>query len=403
MKIGIIFPNSVDLGLVRRARQLSLLLGGIRDADGEPWSTAIGVPRRSEQQWRSLEIELRDGNPNATVRQLQWEPVPVENAERMFPKALDAFDLEGIEDVMEPRDWGWNFRDCDAAVCFADPGLGAALPLVPTLYYCPDLAVRIAPDNFASSIDDDFWPRQTSSFRMWRQAHVATSDPATADDLVSYAGVRGARVHLLPNLLDAPPNVAGSGPERDPSLLAWLFGTGPLNDLENAAKALSIYLAEGGRLLPMLVHDGLRDPDAGDLGGIGSLRTDLADLLYGLPGHTVSSDRELFRLLGRSGAVWSSRIAGGEGEAPLLAKHSGAQFLGADHASNRSAVNGQAIPSELYALGDPLAIVDSLHALEEKIAASPASVRTPGEGDGGKRAEAFAALLRRLVDGSLGG
>lgn len=395
-KIAILLPQAYDLGVLRRARQLSRALNEIRDADESPWSSVIGVPRVSEKQWRAVEKQFRSDSPRTTVRQLHWETVPTENVNRMFPAIAESYDLTNIRHVMVARDWGWNFQDCDASLTFGDPGLGAVFPLLPTIFYCIDLAVRIAPDNWAQSVHDNYWRLQTDSFRMWRQALVATSDPGTAEDLSSYAGVRKARILESPNLLALAPGHRADRRNFDQSTLAWLFGPGSLHDLENATKALQIYFSEGGGLRPILVHDAVRDPNAGDLTACTSLRGDLADIVYGLPGRLVENDNDLFRLLERCGAVWSSRIAGGEGEVPLLAKQAGIPFLGADFSVNRSAIGEYGVPSQLYPLSDPLEIANALHALEASLVSGAADTKEPSSMADGHALGKLEKMLRQV-------
>ena len=395
-KIAILLPPAHDLGLLRRARQFSVVLNDVSDPDGSHWSTVVGVPRVTESQWRAVEKRLRSDNQRTTVRQLHWETVPVENVQRMYPAIAESFDLTNIRHVMVPRDWGWNFQDCEAAIMFGDAGLGGVFPLIPTLFYCTDLAVRIAPDNWAQSVHDNYWRLQTDSFRMWRQAAVATSDPGTADDLLSYAGVRKARIWNVPNVLALAPDRHSDRSALDRSSVAWLFGPGSLYDLENAAKALQIYFAEGGELRPIIVHDAVRDPNAGELAVCARLRPDLADVIYGLPSRLVENDDDLFRLLNGCAALWSSRIAGGEGEAPLLARQAGIPFLGADFAINRSTVEQQGVRSILYPQSDPLEIANSLHALEEMlVSGQPAKPRKAPKRDDQAKDE-LEVLLRRL-------
>jgi hypothetical protein len=290
----------------------------------------------------------------------------------MFANLPASLDLEGIDEVCVPRDWGWNFQDCDALIVFADPAIGAVVTLAPTAYYCPDLAVRIVPESAAVSVDDDYWRRQTDAFRMWRQSTILTSDQATVEDVVGYAGVRRERIQLIPNILDIAPIEAKAA--SGSMTLAWLVGSAALHDLKNAAKGLQTYLSEGGRLEPIIVRDGLREAEFSAVPFYSEgLPQSVADFLYGLPTQTVESDRELFRLLARTCGIWSSRVAGGEGEMPLLAGELGLPFFGADYGSNRFFA---AADSALYSLNDPLAIADGLHAFEEQLAnASPSTPR----------------------------
>ena len=332
---------------------------------------------------------MRDGNSATVVRHLKWESVPVENARRMFSSLPEHLDLEGIETAVVPRDWGWNFQDCDAVIAFADAGLGAVLPLVPTLFYCTDLAARIIPEAFASSIEDPYWQRQIEAFRIWRQAHVATSDAGTIEDLVSYAGVRRLRVHLSPNFLAPETSDLPAQPARDPDLLVWYLGPSALDGLNDAATGLNTYLSEGGNLQPVIVTDQLLEqPDRRSLDYPYGLPTHLADLIYGLPTRQVSSERELSRLLRRASVIWSSRLAGGEGEIPLLAAEHGLRFIGADYDANRA--NASPGASQLYALDDPLAIADGLHQIEALEAPTVISKQPQGS-------DAQVARLRELL------
>ena len=364
MKIGVLLPQASDLSLLLRAKRLSQRIGEQVDEKGESWSAAIGLPEPRESRWRNIERELRSDNPHTMIRHLKWEPVPVDNARRMIAKIPADLDLDGIEQVTIPRDWGWNFQDCDALVVFADPGLGAILPLRPTIFYCVDLASRIVPEAFATSIEDAYWNRQTDAFRMWRQAAVATADPAVADDLVSYAGVRRSHVALVENLL-APPSSLRATPKtaRDQGMLAWPMQPSPLHDLENAVRGLQIYQAEGGSLRPTIIrHDGaLGREDEYPYG----LPDEQAEFFYALPSQTAGSERELLRILARAEAIWCSRMAGGEGEAAFLAAETGSIFFGADYATNRWATEAAGGSAAFYPLGEPLAIADALHQLEQ--------------------------------------
>jgi hypothetical protein len=394
MKIGILLPTDFDLGLLRRARRLSILIGQCAAEDGRSWSTAIGVPESSERRWRAIERDLREGNPRAVVRHLRWESISVAHARRMFANFPETLDLEGIEEIVVPRDWGWNFQDCDAAIIFADPALGAVLPLVPTVNYCRDLAVRIVPEEFASSIDDPYWQRQTEAFRLWRQSRVWTSDLDTTDDIVSYAGVRRGRVSLAPSLLVADGSPPGPS-NRDQSALAWLMSPSPVHDLENSARGLETYLSEGGRLKPVLVRDVVRDSSGGGRAYPYGLPENLADLIYGLPSREVRSEMELLRLCGRSGAIWSSRLAGGEGEAPLLAAQCGVPFLGVDFGTNRAALDGTEIAAKFYRLDDPLAVADALHELETLTSGAPKPAKRTRDA---RMAKELASLIQGLLE-----
>ena len=395
MKIGILLPPAFDLGLLRRARHLALLVGECSGSDGTRWSATIGLPEPSERRWRDIERQLRLGNNGTVVRHLRWEKVPVDNARRMFAGFPDHLDLENIDEVSVPRDWGWNFRDCDAVIIFGDPDLGAILPLGPTIFYCPDLAVRIVPEAFADSIEASYWERQTDAFRIWRQSMVVTSDEATIDDIVSYAGVRRERIACIANPLNQASDRGEPSVGKDLQGLAWLMQPSPLHDLANAARGLQIYHSEGGLLQPFLVRDAVRG-QASPIDYPYGLGQDLAEFIYGLPVQAVSSEGQLLRVLGRAGALWSSRVAGGEGEAALLAATVGASFLGADYAVNRTTAEAAGVTARLYSLDDPLAIADALHALEGEVPPRKAAKRRKSV-TRSKRVSEITLLIERIV------
>lgn len=365
--IGILLPRRPQLADLRRARELAGLLLEASAADGGVRSVAIGLPNVPDTSWRQVEQHLAKDLDGVVVRRLQWEPVPTDHAGRMFPQAAADLDLDGIETVHVPRDWGWNFQDCDALIMLADPGLGAPLTIKPTAFYVPDLAVRVVPEAFASSPRDSYWARQTDSFRIWRQAEVWTPDPATERDLNSYAGVRKQRIHAAPNLSDGDLPPVSRSPTRQSRLL-WFIEPSPLYDLRTAGHALEIYLREGGRLSPLLVGANLDGFDlAAEAPALTALPGPTAELLYSVERQTVQSEAELVRLVSRSGALWSSCLAGGEGAAVLLAGRCGSHFIGPDYSTNREVVSGTRANASLYALNDPLAIVDALHQAEAAI------------------------------------
>jgi hypothetical protein len=364
MKVAILLPAAPGLMDIRKARKMARLLRDCSNGSGASVEIAIGLPEMASSRWRAIEKDLREDVPEAIVRPLRWERVSTDNARRMFAALPADLDLAGIETVVVPRDWGWNFLDCDAFLVLAGPALGAILPLRPTAFYCSDLAVRIVPQAFGESLDDPYWARQTESFRMWRQAMVLTSDPATVDDIVSFAGVRKERVELIPNTSEAA-SAATPATARDPDSLVWLLKASPLYDLENAVTGLQTYLAEHGRLQPLIVSESSSDFDPISAAPfVESLEARISDFLYSLPRQHVGSERELLRLLGRSGVLWSSLLAGGEAEAAILAKRAGLALIAADYETNRRMVDETGVRTALYRLSDPLEIADALHRVE---------------------------------------
>jgi len=122
--------------------------------------------------------------------------------------------------------------------------------------------------------------------------------------------------------------------------------------------------------------------------------------VYGLPRRLISSERALHRFLRNAGALWSSRLAGGEGEMPVLAAQAGIPFIGADYGVNRTTAERLDLGRTLYFPGDPLAIADALHELEGLIGSSKRSGKLEVGPLRANKANEFGDMLRRLIETS---
>jgi hypothetical protein len=177
--------------------------------------------------------------------------------------------------------------------------------------------------------------------------------------------VRRERIEIIPDVLDDLPPIAPLGKEhRDPLLLLWLLRGNALDDLENSLQALATYYREGGRFELLLAHDA-RAPVEHHLGAA-ALPSDLLEFYKELPKFAYRSLAELERMLQRAGAIWSSMIAGGEGEHVHDAARSRSRLLAPRFALNERAVNRLAATAILYPLDDPLALADALTQLENE-------------------------------------
>lgn len=369
VKVAILMADRVDLTALVRARNLARLLLAAEAAGGERASVVIGLPTLRGRARRDAEAMLCEGRPEIIVRPLLWEPVPVGNVRRMFPALDPQLDLEGIDTVAIPRDWGWNYTDCDHWISLSDPGIGAVLPLKPTAYLVRDLAVRIVPEAYASGIGDPYWARQTEAFRLWRQATVvATSDAATVDDLIGLAGVRRERTMVMPPLV--PPQFLDpvETVRRDAGKLVWWVAPSALHDLEAAADGLSLYLAEGGTLRPTIVSEEAEGFAAGSAAPVvAALPARCRDVLAGLPRQHIGSVDALARIVASGGVLWSSVIAGGDGEAVVAAAQGGAHFVGFDQPVNRATAAAFGQTAGLYTRPHPVDIAEALHRAEVRV------------------------------------
>lgn len=397
VKVAILLTDRPNWRLIRRAGEFAAQLAATQDSRGRAVELTIGVPQSDEKAWRAAEQQLRRRVPSVIVRHVEWVRVPVANARRMFADLPGSLDVGGIDDVWVPRDWGWNFQDCDLWIDMADPRRGAILPLRPIAHYCAGLPERYVPEAFASSVHDPLWEQQVESFRMWRQGLVLTSDQDTVADLVSYAGVRRERIELIPDLLDALPAAQSARVERDPYLVAWMLRGNGLDDLRNALTGLAAYYREGGTLqVEMTVeqHELLANHPS-----YGGLPHDLQELFLELPRTFFHSGSELERMLPRASVLWSSETAGGEAEYVHDALRSGLHLLAPAFGLNERTVARLGASATLYERDEPLAITDALHQLEAN-AANRSVAPTSAPLDKLARNTNFSFLLDRMLERS---
>lgn len=313
----------------------------------------------------------------------------------MFGDLDPTLDLDAIEHVIVPRDWGWNFQDCDLWINFADPGLGAILPLRPTTTYCGDLVERYVPAIVATDIGESYWDRQTDAFRLWRQGLIITSDPATAIDVTSYAGVRRERIELIPDALDGAfvpsPNHSG----RTSKSLVWHLKDDPSDDLETALNGLLIYRRSGGTLQIVIA----READTGVLISQRQLPDDLQALLSGLPSMRYRSIEEFHRALQLHAALWSSQIASGETEIAHDVVRTDLYWLAPDYPQSRADVDKTGVPAILYPRDEPLAVADALTQLQQRLSDPQHHEETPRPGHDREEANAaFGFLIDRMLE-----
>lgn len=367
IKVAILLPDRASLRIMRRAAELARRFAEVRTPGGEAIEIAIGLAEPDEYRWRRAEQQLRQRAPGAVVRHLAWTPVPVDQARRMFADLDPALDLEGLSDVIVPRDWGWNFQDCILWISLADPSVGPILPLRRIVHYSLGLPERYVPTMVAASIHDPYWTRQAEAFRLWRQSTVVTSDPTAMPDLVSYAGVRSERTELIPDVLESlPPLAAVADGDRHREVLVWLPRGNAVDDLEASLAGLQIYFREGGALDVVMALEEVGGHDEND-GGTRALPDDLRSLYDSLERTTYRSLDELDRLLVRSGALWSSQIAGGAGEHLLEAERAGLHILAASFPLTRALVERRGLSARLYAPGEALEIADALKDVERMV------------------------------------
>lgn len=384
MKVGILLPAGSDLAALNKAKVLAAAALSARPLQGKVAAVAIGLPQGDETIWRRNETFLRQGRSDIVVRHLVWETVPAGNARRMYPAYGCNFVLDGIPRVALPRDWGTNFTDCDVWFNLADPALGALYTLKPTAHFVTDLAMRRVPHAYAHGHAAEYWMRQDEAFRLWRQSGLLVAvDQATAQDLVGYAGVTPDRVKLLKQPIWSAPPLPNAPLKSARSQLLWRVEPTPLHDFGAAARGLRLYLSEGGGLDPILATEMPLEAlgQASNLPDVVHLPRFVRDMLEDLPAERVVSQSRWGRLLAQAGAVWESRIAGGEGSMIRDAAAFGLPVLAADYPLQQAAAAATRAKACFYSPDSPDAIADALHRLEGELGKAPPRPATSSDPD----------------------
>lgn len=378
------------------------MLAGAYSLAGTSVEIAIGLPECAEAQWRSHEEFLKQSaSCPLVVRRLRWEEFPADNIRRMFMLQNLQVDLSGFKSVSIPRDWGWNFVDCDIWFNLADPGQGAVLPLRPTANYVSDLAVRLVPDAYASGLGDPYWDRQVDAFRMWRRTGVIVcSDERTATDLVGYAGVRRGSIMLAGSLATLPSFEFNSPLPRKLDQWVWLVDANERHANLAAIEGLSLYLQEGGLIRPVIASgETLAFERPRTVKSMAAIGDSAMELLNELDHYRYLDLARLSRLLCRSAGLWSSELAGGEGLALTMARRHGLWFLGQNSVFGDLAASAYSAQSVLYPSCDPMAIADGLHRAEQSMLgkAAPPAAEEVGPGDELKRQQ-YGFVIDRLLE-----
>jgi len=399
LKIAILLPEIADLGSRRRARQLAMALSDTQDPDGVRVEVVLGLPRLDEEVWRQQEQELRAGWTGCVVRHLGWERVGADLAKRMYP-SLETVDTDGISDVVLPRDWGWNFVDCDAWIVLADAGLGAVMPVKPTAYYIRDLAQRYVPEGFASGIQDEFWVRQTDAFRLWRQSPcVFTTDERIAVDITSYAGVRRDRVVTVSPLPGERSKVnAGTRPASGMTIL-WLAEPDARHDVGAALDGIRLLFAEGARPRIVVAGEGAAAFANGGIESLAGVPSRALAAIAHLEIEVLASNVDIQRLLRRVDLVWGSALAQGENEALVRAAEASLPFVGLDYEQNRRFAEHLGVRATWYAASSAPEIADALTLAIADTAIGRSADKTSGARSKKPKMSALATVVERLWSG----
>ena len=389
MKIAILLSERPDLGWLWRAKELAAALRQTGAPNGGEITVAIGLPRESEAEWRKKEAELLTEDSGVVVRHLGWERVEPAMAQRMFPDLKAS--LDDIPDVALPRDWGWNFMDCDAWIVCADAAQGAVAPLKPVAYYVRDLAQRYVPAAFASGLDHIFWRRQDHAFRLWRQADcVFASQISTCDDISGYAGVRRDRIVQAPQL--RPGSTISAREDCQSIDLLWLAEPYAGHDPAVGLEAIRILRSEGVEAKITVCGEQAYGfaPDDGQV-TLAATPPWARRAAKSISCETVSDERGLVRALSRAKLVWSSALADAEGEGLLRAAQAKTPFIGLRYPQAESLARELGVKAYFYDRSEAGLVADALKAALSETARTSEAAQ-PRRAD----AEDWSSIVERL-------
>lgn len=334
----------------------------------------VGLAPSGERWWQEQARLLSEGLPRATVRRLSWERILADNVTRMFEPLDLPVSLEGVERVTLPRDWGANFLDCDCWLVIGNVGIGGVYPARPTAVFCSDLAQRRIPWAYADSMEASFWTDQVSAFRLWRQSSVVvTSNPTTARDLVSYAGVAPEKVIELVSPLDWEPQDPMEPLRRAQDELLVRFEPNLHYACETVLCGLHLYQTEGGQLRPVLATEisSTALGTSSDLPQIVCLPDQVREMLKIVRFERLNSIKDWSRLLAKHECVWLPREHGGDGLTLRRVLRSGARALCADTLVHRRAHNLVGGAAMFYKGNTASEIADAAHAFERSQLSAP--------------------------------
>lgn len=403
LKVAILLGDR-SLETLIRARALAQALrlaAPLRHTVGD---IVFGLPAGNDRTWTEQACFLAENFDDATVRRVSWERVLSDNAQRMFEHLRLPISLLGIERVVLPRDWGANFLDCDRWMVLEAMTPRGVYPARPTAIFCTDLAQRRVPEAYAASIHAPFWKDQTAAFRLWRQSSVVVaSDPATAQDLVSYAGVGPDKVFELDCPLDCALTTSASRKLLASDDLLIRLEPDQRYGCDIGLCGLRQYQDEGGTLRPVFATE-LPASSFGpgsNLPQIAWLPDRVREMLNAARVESVVSPALWSRLLAQHHRVWLPLEHGGDGQQMRQAVRAGAYVLCRDTQVARQAHRHVGGDVMFYTARSPSEIADSLHRYEEARPAKPARASTVAVNDR-ELAIAVGFILDRLQENADG-
>jgi glycosyltransferase involved in cell wall biosynthesis len=264
--------------------------------------------------------------------------------------------------------------------------------------FCADLLYRYVAEP-ASWFTPEIRERMAQTFLGWRHARaVFATTPRTASDVVSFAGVPGARVRLLPTLID-PPSGPAPPPRPPGETILWVTNATSHKNHARTLAALRRYWDELGGRFDVVVCGA----------GTEALRPGASDHPMA---QALSADPALarrFRILGRiddatylaavadSGFVLHNALMDNGTFAAFDAARAGRHFVSSDYPSMRYLAQRYGIDTIWYPPRDVAAMAASLARAEAALRAGEAPRHQLRADDPAERLAAYQALLHQVL------
>jgi hypothetical protein len=385
--------------MLRNASALAALLAQTQWPSVGRLKVVVGLLRSGPYDWSTLGRQFAALGSNVSLRRMNWESWPVNSITTMFNTLAPLPDA--ITHCSVPRDYGYDFLDCDAWIVFGSSLEGFVVPARPLAIYCADMIQRYVPQIYAGTGFEDPWMRQIATHLGWRSARcVFCTTPHTRTDAVSYAGVRASRALLAPTL--AEPIAGGLHPFRpgtsDPYIL-WITNPSMHKNHQKAMDALRHYYSELGGTLPVVVAGSDSDllaPDSGaELQSSRSLKA-ATDVVPHLRFVGEVTNTAYLRLVSEAAVVWHNVIIDNGTFVAFDAARAGRHFVSSDYPQMRYLCERYGIAASWYKAGEPAVAAAALLVAERAAAAGQDPGHNLHQDFPEERRAAYGAMLGRL-------
>ena len=251
-KVAVMLPTSYKGGSLRAAKNIAKSIACQARERGDDVQVIFSFVATSNY---NVDLDFSDLLAEGiTLRETQW---------KVFPKKslLAAASLLGIDqdslkfdDFCLPTDGANDFNDCDLWVIISNRLPAPLFPMRKTAFIIYDFIERYIPEIFNDI--DSFWDAYVANYisSLKFAARVFVTTPSTRQDLISYAGVPEASIHIL--AMDFHPLELSEAdglfdvPEK---FIFWPTNTTQHKNHLNTLRAYEMYRLELGGLYDLII------------------------------------------------------------------------------------------------------------------------------------------------------